>query len=81
MDNRDPEPDPSPSPQHDGIYRAIIALMLANLFVGGLLIILGEAYFKNPQVTQFGFILGLVGAVFYLLFRWLAERAAKRDGQ
>ena len=68
-------------PQRDGIYRAIIALMLANLFVGGLLIISGEAYFQNPLVTQFGFILALTGAVFYLIFRWLAGRAAKRDRQ
>ncbi len=66
-------------PERDGIYRAIISLMLANVFVGGLLIVLGEAYFKNPEVTQFGFLLGLAGALLYLVFRWLAARAAKRD--
>ena len=69
---------PGGSPERDGIYRAIIALMLANVFVGGLLIILGEAYFRNPEITKFGFILGLVGAVLYLVFRWLAARAAER---
>ena len=66
-------------PERDGIYRAIISLMLANVFVGGLLIVLGEAYFNKPEVTQFGFLLGLAGAVFYLVFRWLAARAARRN--
>ncbi len=67
-------------PKRDGIYRAIISLMLANVFVGGLLIVLGEAHFKNPEVTKFGYMLGLAGAVLYLVFRWLAARADKRGG-
>lgn len=73
------EDDPKDDPQQNGIYRAIQGLMLANLFVGGLLILLGEGYFKSQPLTEFGFILGLIGALLYFFFRWLATRAARRN--
>ena len=73
------EEDPKDHPKHDGIYRAIQGLMLANLFVGGLLILLGEGYFKSQPLTEFGFMLGLIGALLYFFFRWLATRAARRN--
>ena len=73
------EEDPKDDPKQDGIYRTIQNLMLANLFVGGLLILLGEGYFKSQQVTEFGFMLGFIGALLYFFFRWLAGRAARRN--
>ena len=79
MDEEDPKDDPQDDPKQDGIYRTIQNLMLANLFVGGLLILLGEGYFKSQQVTEFGFMLGFIGALLYFFFRWLAGRAARRN--
>ncbi len=73
------EEDPKDDPRQDSIYRVIQNLMLANVFVGGLLILVGEGYFKSPQVTEFGFILGLIGALLYFFFRRLANRAAERN--
>ena len=79
MEEEDPKDDPQEDPRQDGIYRTIQNLMLANLFVAGLLILLGEGYFKKPQVTEFGFMLGFIGALLYFFFRWLAGRAARRN--
>ncbi len=67
--------------QGDGVYVMILGLMVANVLVGAVLALLGEAVLGRPGISLFGTWLALGGGLGYLFFRWLGGREQKkRDG-
>lgn len=69
--------DKEPLPQ-DGIYLVILWLMIANLFIGIGLMLLGGELWDNPAISRFGSWLALVSGALYFVFRWLGRREARR---
>lgn len=67
-----------PLPQ-DGIYRAILVIMVLTILFGAVVTLAGHYYFNDPGVSRFGFGVVMVGAVIYLFFRILGRRQAARD--
>ncbi|HLS68400.1 MAG TPA: hypothetical protein VK035_03585 [Kiloniellales bacterium] len=66
-----------PLPQ-DGIYRAILLLMIANVVIGVGLMLLGGELWDSPAISRAGFWLAIVSALLYLFFRWLGRREVRR---
>jgi hypothetical protein len=63
---------------HDGIYRAILMVMVATVMFGALLAIAGETVLARPDISRLGVYTALVGAAIYVVFRWLGAREAAR---
>ncbi|MEE8506604.1 MAG: hypothetical protein V3S40_10355 [Kiloniellales bacterium] len=68
---------PKPQPG-DGIYRAILWVMMATVLLGAFLAIAGETVLHDPDISLFGAIVALIGGAIYVAFRVLGAREAKR---
>jgi hypothetical protein len=70
---RDTPPLPS-----DGIYRAILIVLVATIVIGALVAVAGDTVLENPAMEQVGTGAALIGAVLYIFFRVLGAREARR---
>jgi hypothetical protein len=61
--------------QRDGVYRLILALMLADIVVGVGLVLLGALVIDERALVIAGAGLALIGFVLFLFFRRLGARA------
>lgn len=68
----------SPIPR-DGVYRAILWVLVGSVMFGALLAIAGQTLFQNPDLSRFGGLVVLVTGGIYAAFRWLGWREAKRE--
>ncbi len=68
---------PKPQPG-DGIYRAILWVMVATVLLGAFLAIAGETVLHDPDISLFGALVALIGGAIYAVFRVLGAREAKR---
>ncbi|MFQ6019067.1 MAG: hypothetical protein ACE5KF_12840 [Kiloniellaceae bacterium] len=68
-------------PPRDGIYRAILWVMVATVVVGALLAVAGETLYQNPGLARFGAVVAFVGGAIYAVFRWLGRRETRRRAQ
>ena len=69
--------------KRDGIYTAILWVLVLSIVVGAVLTIAGERIFGRPDVSDFGFYMALLCAALYAFFRVLGRRpggAADSDG-
>lgn len=62
----------------DGIYRAILRVMVATVVFGAILAIVGETLVQDPALGRLGLATAGIGAVIYAFFRILGARAARR---
>jgi hypothetical protein len=67
--------------QGDGVYVAILGLMVANVMVGAALALLGESVLGSPAASLFGTWLAVGGGLGYLFFRWLGSRERDKRGE
>ncbi len=72
--------DESPAPL-DGIYRAILIVLVGSVIFGALATIAGDLVFQNPGLSQAGAWLALICGVLYFFFRWLGRREMARRRQ
>lgn len=68
---------PGASPK-DGIYTAILWLMVVNVMLGAGLALLGDLVWRDAAVSAFGVGLAVVAGTVYWVFRWLGRREARR---
>jgi hypothetical protein len=76
---RDPLPGKIPPFPKDGIYRAILLVMVLTILFGAAVTLAGHYYFHDPAVSRFGFGVVMVGGVIYFFFRILGRREARRQ--
>ena len=73
---RDTPPLPS-----DGIYQAILVVMVASVLVGAVLALAGELLWHSPALSQAGTWLALVSGGVYAFFRIFGAREARLGSQ
>ena len=71
-------PRQSPPLPPDGIYRAILLVLVASLLAGAALALAGELAWHSPGLSQAGTWLVLAAGGAYLIFRVLGVREARR---
>lgn len=70
-----------PNLPEEGIYRAILLVMVATVVLGVLLAIAGETLWHDPAIGRLGAAMALIGAAIYAFFRWLGIREARRRAE
>jgi len=68
----------APPMPKDGIYSAILWVLIASAVSGVLIAIGAETLVDSPALNQFGTSVTLISGVLYAFFRFLGEREAKR---
>ncbi|MCG8354047.1 MAG: hypothetical protein MI920_00610 [Kiloniellales bacterium] len=71
---------PPPLPQ-DGIYRAILAVMVASVILGAVIALVGELVYHDKTISRVGTWAVLISGAIYFVFRWLGRREAKRQAE
>jgi len=70
------DPKLNQPPSREKIFRAIQLLMLADIAVGGVLVLLGLFVLNFPELAIAGGFLACMGLGLAVLFRQLSRRAA-----
>ncbi len=70
---RDLPPQPG-----DGIYRAILMVLVFSVMAGALLALAGELLWHNPALSQAGTWMAVVTGALYFVFRLLGAREARK---
>lgn len=65
-------------PRNEPIYRAIIAVLVASVLAGAVLVLTGETLLGNRALATAGLGLAVVCGVLYWVFRLIGRRAARR---
>ena len=60
--------------KRDGIYTAILWVLVCSIVAAALLTIAGERVFGRPDISDFGFYMALLCAALYVFFRVLGRR-------
>ena len=68
----------SPPLPRDGIYRAILTVLVANLILGAALALAGDLVWHSPGLSQAGTWLALASGGAYFFFRILGAREARK---
>jgi threonine/homoserine efflux transporter RhtA len=66
-----------PLPQ-DGIYRAILMVLVLSVLAGAALALLGELVWQREDMSETGTWIALVSGGLYVVFRFLGAREARR---
>jgi uncharacterized membrane protein YfcA len=69
---------PTPADPNDGIYRAILMVLVASVFAGAVLALLGDLYFHNEALKLVGVGTVILAGAIYFFFRFLGRREAAR---
>ena len=64
----------------DGIYRAILIVLVLSVVAGVAIMLTGERMFQSLAMERAGAGLALVSGAVYFVFRWLGRREARRRG-
>lgn len=70
------DPERSPPARREFVLRTIRLLMLADIAIGGVLVLLGLLVLDFPALAIAGAFLALMGGGLFILFGTLARRAA-----
>ena len=68
----------SPPLPGDGIYRAILLVLVLSACTGAVVVLVGRLALHNEALSEAGLWLATVSAGIYLFFRWLGAREARR---
>jgi hypothetical protein len=71
-------PRQSPPLPPDGIYRAILLVLVVSLLAGAVITLAGELVWHSPGLSQAGTWLVVAAGGAYLFFRVLGAREARR---
>ena len=71
-------PRESPPWPSDGIYRAILIVLVASLLLGAAVALAGDLLWHSPGLSQAGTWLALASGGAYLFFRILGAREARK---
>ena len=71
------DPRPAPPANREFVFRTIRLLMLADIGIGGVLIVLGWFVLDLPALAIAGAFLACMGIGLTILFSLLARRAAE----
>ena len=74
-------PRATPPPPNDGIYRAILLVLILSVVAGGAIALAGRFVWQRPDIGELGTWIVLVSGAIYLVFRWLGVREARRRAQ
>lgn len=69
---------PSPPLPDDGVYRAILVVLVISVIGGAILALAGEFVFDSQALGRAGGWLAVVCGAIYFVFRWLGRREARR---
>ena len=69
---------PAPADPNDGIYRTILMVLVASVFAGAILALLGDLYFHNEALKLVGVGTVILAGAIYFFFRFLGRREAAR---
>ena len=67
-----------PADPNDGSYRAILMVLVASVFAGAILALLGDLYFHNEALKLVGVGTVILAGAVYFFFRFLGRREAAR---
>ena len=67
-----------PTPPDDGIYRAVLLVLVLSIVAGAALALAGRFVWQREDLSQLGTGITLVCGGIYLVFRWLGAREARR---
>jgi len=65
----------------DGIYLAILGLLVVNVVAGVALMLLGGELWDNPEISRAGAWLAGITGLLYIFFRWFGIREARRKAR
>lgn len=71
-------PRESPPLPRDGIYRAILIVLVVSLLLGAVLALAGDLVWHSPGLSQAGTWLVMAAGGAYLFFRILGTREARK---
>ena len=74
-------PRATPPPPNDGIYRAILLVLVLSVVAGAAITLAGQFVWQRPDISELGAWIALVSGAIYLVFRWLGAREARRRVQ
>ena len=74
-------PRATPPPPNDGIYRAILLVLVLSVAAGGAIALAGRFVWQRTDIGELGTGIALVSGAIYLVFRWLGMREARRRAQ
>ena len=77
----DKTPPKTPPLPDDGIYRAILVVLVISLVIGAAMSLAGELVWHNEAISQTGGWIAVISGVIYFVFRWLGRREAKRQAE
>lgn len=62
----------------DGVFRAILFVLVVSAVFGAAVMLTGEYVFHSRPVAHFGTGIALVCGALYFVFRWLGKREMRR---
>jgi len=71
-------PRQTPHLPDDGIYRAILIVLVASLLLGAILALAGDLVWHSPGLSQAGVWLVAASGGAYVFFRFLGAREARK---
>ena len=74
-------PRATPPLPGDGIYRAILLVLVLSVAAGGAITLAGRFVWQRADIGELGAWIALVSGAIYLVFRWLGVREARRRAQ
>jgi hypothetical protein len=66
---------------NDGIFRAILLVLVISVIAGAGLMLTGEYLFRSPQMVTVGTGAALICGVLYFLFRLFGRREMRRRAE
>ncbi len=67
-----------PALPEDGIFRAILWVLVLTVVAGAALTLAGEYLYPSQGMIEVGTGAVLIGGALYFVFRWLGRREARR---
>ena len=72
---------PEPPVPQDGIYRAILMVLVASVLLGGAVALAGELVYKDQVIAHTGAWMALICGGLYFFFRLLGRREMRRRSE
>ena len=72
---------PEPPVPQDGIYRAILMVLVASVLLGGAVALAGELVYRDRGIAHAGAWMALICGGLYFFFRLLGKREMRRRAQ
>ena len=78
---RPSEGPPERPPEEDGLYRAVIAVLVGSVMLGAVLTLTGETLFGSRPLANVGLGMAVIAGIAYWGLRLKARAAARRRSE